>query len=246
MCTIGLINIDEERYVFKNRDKLQQEREIVSKTEDTITVSTKNSDYFSTGINRYGVAIATTEVRSTEAILSIYADNIDIEKKYSGLIRPLELISQNFHKIRSIKGFLDILSEKNAKFLPYNILISDKDESYLVEVAQEVIKEIKITNNFVKTNHFFQIKYGPTNENDFPSSFIRYKRAKKLIDKINTLNELKSLLIDHRNVIPENNICRHGVYKTISSTILDINRLTMLHTNNLPCQSNYKKYSISA
>jgi len=249
LCTIGFAIINGKRYLFKNRDKVEYEKETVDLSTKHIGIRSKDAEYFLAAINRFGVGFVTAEVLSTKLIsrvLSGVATTADVETYYLKYKRPMGLITPILHNLRSAREvitFLDNL-DNNCNIKPYNILISDRKDAFAVELYDTIIKVEEIKNATIKTNHFIYTDYGPKVKEDFPSSFYRRDRGFTLLTQISSFHDLQYLLKDHFYKDPEKNICRHGSYHTISSTIIDISGRFLFYSDRSPCKAEYKNYKL--
>ena len=230
MCTIGFLNIGGHRYLFKNRDKTLPKKEIIKKIGNLLGVIDTNSDYLAWGLNSKGVAFVTSEVLG--------------EGGESRTI-PSTVISSIFHTFKDSSEVVEYLKSQKINFLPYNMIISDSSNTCILEFLDRTIQVDYINKSFCKTNHFAKINYGPEKHEDSLSTFVRLVRCKELIDKAVSIEDLKNLLSDHKHPNPENNICRHGIYSTISSVIIDVTSKRVLYAKKSPCIGNFKEFKFS-
>ena len=102
-------------------------------------------------------------------------------------------------------------------------MVADPKNAYLAEIYKDQRVIRKLNKSEVVTNHFQTISHGPQQGNDYPSSFQRFQYGNEKIISISSLHDLTSMLKPEK-LIDQKEIWRDGAFKTVSSSIIDINR----------------------
>ena len=96
MCTIGSININERIFIFKNRDKMHGEEEIVERIKGCILIKSRNNGRIAAGLNKLGVSFVRAEIIPAGVIKAIYGNNFNpISLKNNGKLPILWTVHWN-------------------------------------------------------------------------------------------------------------------------------------------------------
>jgi len=213
----------------KNRDKNIPTREVVLRTDRVLAVKTEGADYFGLALNRNGCAFVSAAVNSP--LWTRYAEAGDVEKAAAiyneenlGLRSPSAELSDYFEGIESVNQAVDLLGDRKAEWMGYNILIADRNSAALVETSGTNFAVRTLEDRAAITNHFSMIDGGPRTYEDYPSSYDRLEYAGKLNIAIDA-----DTLSSHLEPGPGelNPLWRSGSFFTVSSSVIDLKTLTL-------------------
>ncbi|MBP98411.1 hypothetical protein CMK18_20880 [Candidatus Poribacteria bacterium] len=239
MCTTGYLK--DLGLIFKNRDKPNEISEEIVHGEKTIFGRQKGASYYSWGVNKSGCAFVSTAVNTPEWTSLVYAGKLkeadrQLEKENKDLLTPMKEISEMLSQVKNRYEWIDRLSNSSSVFMGYNIILADSKGADVVEVHRKKRFVNKLSDRDVVTNHFKSISHGAQSFSDYPSSFNRHSYALPRIQKIKTIDELKSIMCpitnDERKLI-----WRKGSFQTISSSILDFTNYRVFYS----IGSNYER-----
>jgi len=245
MCTIGSIKINGRIFIFKNRDKIHREEEIVERIKSCIFIKSKNSGRIAAGLNKHEVAFVRAEIVSAGVIKAIYENSFNpLSLKNNDQINVAEMIMPTFDQFKNAFEVISFIQKSNLNLEPSNVILTDKNRSFSLEVENQRIDIKEVFNTICKTNHFSQLDFGPQCYAEYPSSFERLKCANASITTISNINELKKMLSSHENVNPDFNVCRHYISSTISSFIINTNNKSVEYCKSSPCKGEYTPFQL--
>jgi hypothetical protein len=243
MCTV-LYNRD-FALLCKNRDKEGTIQEEVVQTGDYIATRTVNADYFSLGLNRYGVAFASTAINSPKWIAAVERGDLvaanDIYKaENKGLERPTSLISKMFPRVRHIDEFAERFEKCRKSWLGYNIVIADRMKGMIFEVHGDQLNSRTLQDTDALTNHFKYLNQGPRFYKDYPSSFERLTLSNSMLQNASCRDDVMEIM-KLRAGEEKNSIWRQSAFHTVSSTCIDLQKIKIYRTDHL--SKDYKSFS---
>lgn len=241
MCTIGFhkkLNI-----IFKNRDKSSITVEEIIKNDNIIACKTKDENYYSWGLNKYGVAFVSARINSPLWTGLIYDGLMDKAKEQyalenKNLINPVIKISEKLHDIKETDYLIELLKSGKNNSMGYNVLIADNKQAYILELYKDEISIEMFNENRAITNHFQKINSGPKKEEDYKNSFERYSYSNSIIKKSESLSDIFDMLQSGSSG-KDNILWRNDIFHTVSSTIIDFNEKKVYFLS-----ANSDKYSI--
>ncbi len=229
MCTMGTIKLS--YYVlFKTRDPVKG-----MKTEDGVVreengLFIKNEEGVYGGIGEKGIS----------AICSVVRIDGEYEtERFIGNIIP-DVVKEG--DITKAVGFA---RAELSNYAPGNLIIASADRCFVLESTGSEVNAVEVRDKVVRTNHFIYIHAGPRKKEEYPSTFIRYRRARELLESVKSVDDLKSLLKDHENGPSENSICRHGERFTSSAFILETAPRKVHYTSGHPCEGEFREYTLA-
>jgi len=237
MCTIGYCK--EPGIIFKNRDKDVSNiiNEEISFDNNIVACRTSKTNYFSWGMNKYGCSFVSAAV-NTPLWTKLLSERKfgEAEKQYDhenySLESPMILISERLSGVKYAEEWLEELKYSKALFKGYNLLVADPQNAYLVEIYKDQRVIRKLNKSEVVTNHFQTISHGPQQEEDYPSSFLRFQYGNEKIISISSLHDLTSMLKPEK-LIDQKRIWREGAFKTVSSSIINFTQEKVCYAKNV-------------
>ena len=231
MCTV--IYLQELGFLSKNRDKEQNQPEEIVSTDDLLAVRTLGADYFSLGINRFGCAFVSTAVNSPEWTLAVEEGRTEASvemwlRDTKGRQSPSHLISRLLSSAQSKEELAQAISDANILWRGYNIVLADQNGGMVVETFGHEVAMRPLAPKDAITNHFSILPYGPRLPEDYPNSFQRLAYARQKLGTIGTLESLSAAILPD-NATDQAQIWREGVFRTISSTIIDLGNMSLLY-----------------
>lgn len=233
MCTTGAIKLD-SFFLFKTRDPVPgwifEDNVKEFKDGDIRKLIVCNDDGMYGGINDKGVGYVGTYVKVKDG-QAAYFDDEYMRKVLDGKIAK--------EAVEIVKNF--------RPFMGGNLIISDEDQSFSLEVGPDRVEAEEIKDKSVLTNHFLKLPYQSMKYND-PTfnkwTHSRFDRAVELLKNIKKWEDLKKLLSDHEN--EELSICNHGRYQTSSGFIIDTKGKRIFHSRGNPCETEFEEYNFKA
>ncbi len=243
MCTTAAKNIDNSWFLIKTRDpvpwmKWEDEIKLFDTPQDKlkkyiIQNPDLHEDGYYGGINEKGVTFISTFVPVSENQVSY------IRRPYVRLILDAS----------TAKEAVEIIKNFNPK-IGGNMFVADKDECYGIEGVPDKYFVEKITKPSVKTNHYIHLEEYKNLQFSNPW-FIewttdRYNRAKELINKANSLEDLKSILKDRKNAEKKTAICtikEENECCTFSAFIFDTKNIKTFYCQGNPSEKDFKEYT---
>ncbi len=229
MCTMGAIRLS--YYVlFKTRDPvkgMKAEDEVVEE-EDGLFI--KNEEGVYGGLGESGISAICSVVR--------IEGEYDTER-FIGNIIP-DVIKEN-----DITKAVGLARSELSDYAPGNLIIASPDRCFVLESIGSEVNVVEMRDKVVRTNHFIYLNAGPRKKEEYPSTFIRYRRARELLEGVKSVDDLKSLLRDHENGPSENSICRHGEKFTSSAFILETTPKKVHYISGHPCEGEFQVYTLT-
>lgn len=247
MCTQTAKKINDTWYLSKTRDPVPY-----MKWEDEIKLFDSPSDKFKKyiiqnpnpkedgyygGINEKGVAFISTFVPVDENQVSY------IRRPYVRLILEAATADEA----------IEIIKKFNPR-IGGNMFVADANKCYGIEsIPSEYFIE-EITKPSVKTNHYFHftnpnlqtLDTNPVHEWFIQWTHDRYDRAQELIEKANSLEDLKNILKDRKNSETKTSICLTKDEMeccTYSAFIFDTKNIKAYYCQGNPLENEFKEYS---
>jgi hypothetical protein len=223
MCTLGAKKINGKIYLFKNRDLEEYKDTKVIQENNNLVITDEDNHY--EGVNSYGIGII-------EATLSPYKD---IE-----YIKPSKVAKEALNQ-NNLKDAIDIIKKSNTSV---NIIISDGKETYIIEKTPDEFAKTKIEDSGVITN--FGINVDKRNGSKRPHvrkwQEDRYKRGKKIIKNIKSIEDIKRFLSDKEGY--PMSICSGGDWfiPTRASFIYDMEEKKVFFCNTAPDKGKFVEY----
>ena len=242
MCSIGWIKTKEGYILFKNRDtnKKYLRDNLFKKTENVAEVgymSGRKGCWI--GVNKYGIGFTSAK-----------GPYIEIQEGFSSWIKFNELgekILKSEKKLeRAVKRFIrEYKKQKIGESA--NILLCDKNKTFLLECCCGNVKIKAYSRYAVKTNHFELIK----RFNQSKSLPLSVKRLKKIREVMRnhipkTAEELIPLLRYHND--SEEDVCRKGKIMTVGSAVFEVTDESVIVNyvlNGSPCEGKYKRRKVN-
>jgi len=242
MCTTGAKRIDENWFLLKTRDPVpwmrwDDEIKLFESKEDKfkkliVQNPDPREDGYYGGINEKGVAFISTFVKVAENQISY------IRRPYVRLILDAATASE---AVEIIKSF-------NPR-IGGNMFVADENECYAIEGAPEKYFVERVELQGIKTNHFVNLPNQNLSFDSVPGfkewSIDRFNRAKELIGKANSLEDLKDLLRDRENAEKKTAICRTKDEEecfTHSAFIFDPTNRKAYYCQGNPLENKFKEY----
>lgn len=232
MCTIGYhkkLNV-----VFKNRDKNRPTEEVIVVKSDILAVKTEGSDYYSLGVNKYGVAFVSAAINTPKwtsfALKGMNKEaRAQFEKENKGLVNPMITVSKLLKGAKTARELIGSLLDSGGNFMGYNLIVADGTEAARVELHRKSSHVRWHTQDVVATNHFQHLDHGPKAKKDYPSSFKRLELACAMVKDAISMEDIFSMLkVQH--VHPDEGLWRTGTFPTVSSSVIDREALALFYT----------------
>ena len=206
----GRATADGLTYVIKNRDMSTYIEQAVIEREysDGLKIVEVNGagtvTYPASGMNSYGLGIATTGFWSEKARPDL--DSIDA----SHIFVNVHLILKN---CRTAKEALEYIKQ-SPRMNGLNIIAVDQKDAYLIEMTKDQVYEEEDDGRGIlfRTNHYLSEKFKGLNpgKESYPSTYLRYERIRELLEErygAIRFQDLFRIMSDHKNGV--NGICRH-------------------------------------
>lgn len=233
MCTIGVLRLDDEYILFKNKDfvrphfddRLVVEHEVFGAMGTTSWADTdNNSDHFSgfsLGANASGLLCCDANVRTVEDHEN-YDDLVEIALRQGTDVESA---------IDAVRSAVD-----RRPYLWANLLMIDANDSASVEVRSSRVEVVPLDRPTARANH--HVVMGANREDDDTvTSKSRYESAQRQIGSVSTLEDLFELQRSHDE--GDTGVCNHSLYQTVYSYVLRRrNDQTSLYVSQgRPCES---------
>ncbi len=246
MCTV--IYNEQLTMLAKNRDKTSETEEEIVHEREFIAIRTKNADYYSLGLNKYGVAFVSTAVNTPEWTALAAAGRTDealrlSKKENEGLTSPIITVSSMLPEAKSIFEIRSELAKNKKKWKGYNVILADNHDAVVLEVHDREIHERKLKSRDAITNHFKFVSHGPQKISDYASSFYRLKFAEKKIQETTSIKDFYEILKYAPSDIDQQ-IWREGHFATVSSTIIDLYKLCLYYSAS--SNGDYKEITLTS
>jgi len=242
MCTLATKRLNNSWFLIKTRDPVEwmrwdDEIKLFNTKADKykkliIQNPDPNQDGYYGGINEKGVAFISTYVCVAENQISY------IRRPYVRLILDAE----------SAKEAVKIIKFFNPR-IGGNMFVADKNECYGIEGIPEKYFIEKIKKLSVKTNHYIHLKEYKNLQSSDPWYVSwtedRYNRAKALIVKVTTLEDLKKILRDRKNAKEKTAICttkKENDCCTYSAFIFDTKNIKAYYCQGNPLENEFKEF----
>lgn len=222
MCTIGAVNLD-GFVLFKTRDPVPGADPIAQVIRQDNKLLIQNDEGCYGGINAGGLAIVCSHVGK-------------VMREFVGQLIPQLLDSA------SAEGAVESLRSLKVA-AGGNLLIADPLRAFVVEYHPKKIYPKAVENRTVRTNHFLELDYGVKDQKKYPSTFYRFRRANALVRRIQSIDDIKALLRDHKNGPSPRSICRHRQSPTTSAFIIDTKNRTIHFCQGSPCKGEFVPYT---
>ena len=243
MCTV--FYLPALRLLSKKRDKECLEQEEIVQTDDMIAVRTVGADYFSLGMNRYGVAFASTAVNSPEWTRAMEQGNRELAKSFwqrdsDGRESATRLVSRMLPQARKVSDVLATLQAAKTSWRGYNVVLMDTESGGVLETFDRQSAWRPLPDKAVVTNHFSKLSHGPRSAEDYPNSFARFDYAN---EKLATIDALPALFaaIHPQDADDRRRIWRESAFQTISSTVFDLQNMKIYYSGSID-----RDYSINS
>ena len=229
MCTLAAKKINNEFFIFKNRDlDYSAKTRIIREDKKVKKLLIVDELGHCEGLNEYGIGII-------EATLKPYP-----RVKYPDS-------SKYVRKILNQKNLQDVIEIiKNSKSSVNNI-ISDGKQAFIVEKTPYDFAITKIKDHGVIANLSVKLskKNGPNNKESRRITKIRYERAKELIKNVSNLKDMTKFLSDKKG-FPCESICRgkKSISPTKCSFIYDLKNKVIYFCNTRPDKGVFKEYKL--
>lgn len=235
MCTIGYHK--DLNLIFKNRDKAEITSEEVIVKADYIATRTKGADYFSCGVNKYECGFVSAAINTPRWVALVYEGKIQKANEQfridnQGLNNPMILVSEMLPNAKNINEIIDKIQSSDLKWMGYNVLLADTEQASVMETYSSNIYIRKLNTREVVTNHLFHLKYGPKNYSEYSSSFKRYEYGNNSIKSTSSITDLFDML-KPEDEEKRKEIWRTGAFKTISSSIIDLEKGLVYYSKGL-------------
>jgi hypothetical protein len=232
MCTV--IYHHNLNLLCKNRDKESPVREEVVSTSDYAGIKTKGSDYLSLGVNRHGVAFVTTAVNPPSWTQAVEKGNSReaahmLNLAHQGLVRASVDLTLRFPEMKTVKDIVELLTETDRRYIPYNIVCADLFGGFRVELCRDQRAVDVLSEKDTVTNHFIWLDYGPKTYSDYPSTFNRYEEVRDRLNDLGCVEDVERLLFETFGDV-DRAIWRTGIFSTVSCSMIDLgNRRITVH-----------------
>lgn len=228
MCTLFFRR--EAGVLAKNRDKNVPTVEEVLRTDRVIALRTLGADYFGLGINSSGCAFVSAAINSpawTEAAIQGEVEKAqDIyRKENSGRTSPTKIVSGILPEAKSVDDILAGLKSAHLDWIGYNLLLVDPAKAILVEACQDELFVHELEDEAIATNHFRELRYGPTTYHGYANSYDRFEEAEDLLPQFEKNNGTSLLGPDNGQSM----FWREGNFFTVSSSIIDLTEMTLAY-----------------
>lgn len=243
MCTIGYNK--KLGLLFKNRDKNIPTEEVIVLKSNIVGLKTEGEDYLSSGINRYGCAFVSSAVNSplwTSLVFQgrLEESSLQLNKENKGLTIPTVIASRYLSAVTNVEELMERILRLGQRYRAYNLLLADRKKAVHLELHDDKSNVLWIDEAAAITNHFQHIDYGPKREEDYPSSFERFRFINGLINDFVSMEDLFKVL-KPKTLDNTNPLWREDGFPTISSTIIDLDANTLYYGNSLT--EEYKRIS---
>ncbi|MBF0465642.1 MAG: hypothetical protein HQK88_12770 [Nitrospirae bacterium] len=224
MCTTGYHK--GLKVLFKNRDKQTETDEEILTDNGIIACRTKGDSYYSWGLNMFGCAFVSTAVNSPKWTSLIYENKLReaaslYEAENRALFIPTEVVSKTLPEVKTVRQWVDALTDTHRLSRGYNILVCDPQNAFHVEMYRDNISVRDVTQSLTVTNHFQSLKAGPAAEDDYPSSFRRLRYGNEHLPGVQSTPGILEMM---KPSMParQREIWRSAPFKTISSAVIDV------------------------
>jgi hypothetical protein len=229
MCTLAAKKINNNFFIFKNRDReYKVKTKVVKENGKVKKLLIIDQRGHCEGLNEFGVGLI-------EATLQPYP-----RIKY----RTMSQIARRVLDQTNINDAIKII--KNNK-ISVNLIIADSKKAYILEKTPNEFALTNIKTSGVITN--LSLKLNPRNgaklESIRESSRLRYERAKKIIGRVKSFKNIILFLKDKEGW-PSNSICRGYPWwiPTRCSYIYNLKNKTIYFCNTRPDKGKFKSYKL--
>ncbi|TFG12036.1 hypothetical protein EU537_10675 [Candidatus Thorarchaeota archaeon] len=209
-CTIGALNMDEKRYLFKNRDLVYPDFKDTTKFDDEaflvtgVNIAVGKPTGASIGINKHGVMMASSTVLISQD--PPYDDLLQL------LLREAKSLSE---AVSIVRDDLD----SGSKYQWCNFVISDSKKVGIIEIGNgEMVTESDVR-MAVRTNHHLKLPTSKLLESAPPemreaagsltTSRYRLQVAFAMLEDAKVLTDITQMLSSHSEGRGFDSICRH-------------------------------------
>ncbi len=209
-CTIGALDVDEKRFLFKNRDLVYSDFKDTAKFDDEaflvtgLDIAVGRPTGASIGINSHGVMIASATV--------LISEDPPYDDLLESLLREAKSLSE---AIRIVRDDLNSGSE----YQWCNFVISDSGNVGVVEIGDSKMAEESDVRMVVRTNHHLKlptsnhIESAPAEMREaggsLTSSQHRLQVACRMLEGAEDLSDISKILSSHSEDRGFDSICRH-------------------------------------
>lgn len=180
--------------------------------------------------------------------LGVTLNFLHMDEKLIGL--PVHITLRHFLDSSSLRQGLESLGKYKYGKSANIIFANNEGKYYNLEFANDVVHETSDTELFIHTNHFLSDKSLNTDDVKLASSYARYERAKEMVVNIDpSILSIKKILSDSTN--NELPICRPyvphediGDSGTVTSIIMDLDKLEIHATPGNPIENDYKIFKL--
>lgn len=245
MCTTAAKRIDSNWYLMKTRDPVSwmrwdDEIKLFAEPEDKLPKlivqnPVAHEDGFYGGINSEGVAVVATYVKVAQTQISY------LRKPYIRLILDATTAAEA----------VAIVEQFNPR-IGGNIFIADPNKCYLIEASPQEYNVVGVESMDLATNHFRHLPYKNLVHIKDPRegewSQTHYSRAKELLENVEDIEDMQSLLRDRKNAEKGMAICTTGAEDlcyTHSAMIFDCQNKKAYYAQGNPLEVDFKEYGFN-
>ena len=238
----GKATADGCTYVIKNRDMSTYIEQAVVEREypDGLRIVEINGagtvTYPASGMNSYGVGVATTGFWSSKA-------PSDVETvAYSHIFLNVHLLLAECKTAGEALEYIKASPRMNG----LNIIVVDQNDAWLAEMTRNevVVEKDNGSGILFRSNHYVskRLKHLNPEESEYPSTYFRYRRMEEMLKKQYgkiRFQDLFRIMSDHENGM--NAICRHSKEgapsRTVSTSLFVLEDGEAWTTLGNPCDS---------
>ena len=257
-CTIGALNVDERRFLFKNRDLVYSDFKDTAQFDDEaflvtgVDIAAGKPTGASIGINNYGVMIASSTVL------------ISKDPPYDDLLESL------LREAKSLNEAISIVQDdldSGSEYQWCNFVISDFEKVGVIEIGHGEMASESHVRMAVRTNHHLKLPTSKLIESAQPemreaagsltASQYRLQVAYQMLEGAEVLKDITKMLSSHSEGRGFDSICRHydsseNKYRGMTSYSYILESVESVDTTKYaihvargnPCKSAYKTIEI--
>jgi hypothetical protein len=209
-CTIGALNMNERRFLFKNRDLVYSDFKDTARFDDEcflvtgVDIAVGKPTGASIGVNKHGVMMASSTVLISE------------DPPYDDL---LELLLRNAKSVNEAIRFVRDDLDSGSKYQWCNFVISDSERVGVIEIGHGEMASESDVRMAVRTNHHLKLPSSKLIESAPPemreaagsltTSQYRLQIACQMLEGAEVVRDIAKMLSSHSEGRGFDSICRH-------------------------------------
>ncbi len=230
MCSIGWIKLEDRWLIFKNRDRLREEKNrnnFIEITKDAVLFKDKKMPGAWFGLNKYGLAIATAWGPVTHIPRRRVNENFSV----------VELLLQQAKSAEEAKNIYPSLAAELSR--SFNLIFADQKHAYDLEQIRSNMYVGNHVKSVFKTNHFEHLRHYNLEGSRYETSKARLKKMHSA--HISSVDDILSILSDHHDST-HHSLIRKDDCETIASAVFEVKGKDVAVYYALNCEPEKSKY----